>query len=394
MSSLKEQFPLLRKRPLIYLDSAATTQKPEAVIEAMDRFYRDSYGTVHRAIYSLSEEATALYEAARVAVADYLFVKPNEVIFTRGTTESLNFLAYSLTRELNPGEEILLSAAEHHANLVPWQIIAKEKRLKLVISPLLPDGSLDLNEFKKRLNPKTKIVSLPHVSNVLGVINPIQEIGKLVHKNGSLFVVDGAQAAPHLSLNLKELGVDFYALSGHKFYGPTGIGVLFGKEELLNSLPPPQGGGDMIERVTYFETSYKKAPLRFEAGTPPIAEAIGLHAAVQFVKKYSPHAFKEEERLFHLLLEKMREIRALTMFGDYPEKVPLVTFTIDGAHPLDIATLLSLKGIAIRSGHLCAQPLLNSLGASHALRVSIGLYTTEEDIVRFSEELKAAVSNL
>lgn len=387
MPSLKEHFPLLKKRPIAYLDSAATTQKPACVIEAMNSFYLNHYGTVHRAVYALAEEATLLYEEARNTVASFLSVKRNEVIFTRGTTESFNFLAYSLTKQFtSPGDEILITTSAHHANIVPWQMAAEERGLILKVA--------EESALEEMLTPRTKIVSLTHASNVLGVVNPLKEQLLKAKSIGAITVVDGAQAAPHLPLNLSALQPDFYLFSGHKIYGPTGIGVLFGKESLLNALPPPQGGGDMIEEVTYEKSRYKEAPLRFEAGTPPIAEAIGLKAAIDFFMQHQKSAFSEEKRLFSLLREKLLEFPEVTLFGDEGEKVPLATFTVQGKHPLDIATLLSLKNVYIRSGHLCAQPLLRKLGLQTALRASIGLYTTEEDIELFSTSLKEAIQKL
>jgi cysteine desulfurase/selenocysteine lyase len=375
---MRSQFPIFKKHPeLIYFDSAATAQKPKCVIDALMNFYAEEYGTVHRAVYKGSLLATEKYNAARCCAQKFLNAAHfEEIVFTRGTTDALNLIALSWGRtHLKPGDEICVSAEEHHSNFVPWQMLAEEKGLKLVSA----------------ITPKTRLVAVAHMTNVTGEIRPIAEIVQEAKKVGAIVVVDGAQAAPHLKIDVQALGCDFYAFSGHKCYGPTGIGVLYGKKELLESMPPIAGGGDMIHQVSLEKTTFAAPPLRFEAGTPIISPAIALKSALDFLGSID----KEHANGLRITVEKhLRGIDGLCILGKSGEKGPLTTFAIEGVHPLDLATFLDLKNIAIRSGHLCAQPCLASFGLKAAARVSFGVYNTVDEVYRFLEELKKAIQTL
>lgn len=376
---MRDEFPIFKKHPeWIYLDSAATAHKPQCVIDALTKFYSEDYATVHRAIYRYSLHASEQYRETRLTAARFLNASPDEIIFTKGTTDALNLVAQSYGRKvLKPGDEILITEMEHHSNLVPWQMIAKETGAILRYIPFDTRGVL---EWEGTITPRTKIVALAHVSNVTGTIHPIRAIADAAHAVGAKLVVDGAQAAPHLKIDVQALGADFYAFSSHKCYGPTGVGVLYGKKELLEEMPPLQGGGDMIERVELEETSYQLPPLRFEAGTPSIAGVIGLKTALEFVEKH-----KHPDTLLGFATEKLLKIPGLKIIGTAPEKGPILTFHIEGVHPLDLATLLDLKNISIRSGHLCAQPLLRKFGLTAAARASFGLYNTREEVDQLIE---------
>jgi len=400
MSSLfrRQDFPMLKQtmhgRPLVYLDSAATTLKPKSVIEAISQFYSDNYGTVHRAVYELAGQSTAQYNAVRSQVQKFLQAQSSdEIIFTKGTTEAINLVAFSFGEAfVQPGDEILISAMEHHSNIVPWQLMCERKKAHLKIIPLLPNGELDLEAYEKLLSPRTKLVSIVHISNVLGVINPIESIVTAAHKAGAKVFVDGAQSAPHLNVDVQALGCDFFAFSGHKIYGPTGIGVLYGKKELLEQMPPYQGGGDMIRTVTFEKTAFQPPPLRFEAGTPMIAEVIGLGAALKYVESYGLKEIASYETvLVQHAFQQLNQIEKLHILGSPLHRASLITFNIEGLHPLDAATLLDLKGIAVRSGNLCAQPLLDRFGCTTALRLSVAPYNTLEEIAYFCEALESVI---
>jgi len=382
---MRDEFPIFRAHPeLIYLDSAATAHKPKCVIDALTQFYAEEYATVHRAIYRGSLKATEKYNETRLLAAKFLNAEPNEIVFTRGTTDAINLVAQSYGRTfLKPGDEILISQMEHHSNIVPWQMVAEQTGAKLRWIPMNPQGCL---EWEGWITPKTKLIALAHISNVTGTINPIREIGKAAHAVGAKLLVDGAQAAPHLKIDVQALDCDFYAFSGHKCYGPTGVGVLYGKKELLEQMPPVQGGGDMIERVDFEESTYQMPPLRFEAGTPLIGPVIALKSALEFVMKHRDPS--HEQKLLAHATQRLLAIPGLKIIGEAPEKGPILTFQIEGVHPLDLATLLDLKNIAIRSGHLCAQPLLRCFGLEHAARVSFGIYNTLEEADFFADALQ------
>jgi cysteine desulfurase/selenocysteine lyase len=386
---MRSEFPIFKKHPnLIYLDSAATTHKPSCVIEALHRFYAEDYATVHRSIYRSSLLATEQYNDARETVRKFINAKsPAEIVFTRGTTDSLNLVALSWGRKyLKAGDEIVVSEMEHHSNLVPWQLLANETGASIRWIPMKPEGVLDLAGI---IRPGVKFVAIGHISNVTGTINPIAEIVKLAHLVGAIVVVDGAQAAPHQPIDVQALGCDFYAFSGHKCYGPTGVGVLYGKKELLDAMPPVMGGGDMIETVTLEHTTFAPSPLRFEAGTPIIGSVIGLKCALDWMMSLGVSKIgTQETALRHQLEKNLSSIDGLRILGTAPEKGPLCTFSVDGMHPLDLAHWLDLKNIAIRSGHLCAQPTMRKFGLTAAVRVSLGVYNTPDDVNVFSDALQ------
>lgn len=384
---VREDFPMLKKmmngRHLVYLDTGATSQKPQCVIDAIHHFYSEEYGTVHRAIYELAAQSTEKYSHVRRKVQQFLGAnEEEEIIFTRGTTDSINLVAHSFGAAFfKEGDEIIISEMEHHSNIVPWQLLAKEKGLKLKYIPMSLEGELRLDVFKELLSEKTKFVSVAHIANATGTINPVEEIIALAHEAGAKVLLDGAQAASHLPVNVQELDVDFYAFSGHKIYGPTGIGILYGKSALLKEMPPFIGGGDMIETVTMEKTTYQEPPLRFEAGTPSIAGVIGLGAAIDYIESLGRENIEAHlQELTAYATEKLLQIPGLKIIGTAKRKGPLISFILDDLHPLDLGTLLGLKGIAIRTGHLCAQPALARFGLTALARFSFGVYNTLADI--------------
>ncbi|MBS0636228.1 MAG: cysteine desulfurase [Verrucomicrobia bacterium] len=393
---VRSQFPMLSTsvhgHPFIYLDSAATAQKPLAVIDTISDFYKHHYGTVHRAIYKTAQDAGDRYQESRKTVQKFINAKSeDEIIFTRGTTDGINCVA--ATFPIHEGDEIIITEMEHHSNIVAWQMCAERNRAILKVVPFFDNGELDLEAFHSLLTDRTKIVAVTHLSNVLGTINPIAEIVKASHKVGAKVLVDGAQSAPHIPIDVQAMDVDFFVFSGHKVYGPTGIGVLYGKYELLNQMPPYQGGGDMIETVTFEKTTYNVLPLKFEAGTPMIAEVIGLKAALDYVMELGiSNIAAYEHTLLELLWNELSTIPNLHIMGANQNRGSLVTFTVDGCHPLDIATLLDLQGIAIRSGHLCAQPVMRHFGHQGACRASVAFYNTQEEIWTFSQKLKKVIA--
>lgn len=398
---LRDDFPMLKKtmhgKPLIYLDTAATAQKPQGVIDTLTQFYQDHYGTVHRAVYELAACATKEFQEARKKAAKFVnAAKPEEIIFTRGTTESINLVAYSFGKAfVKPGDEILISAMEHHSNIVPWQILCEDRGATLKVIPMNDAGELLIEEYQKLLTSKTKLVSVTHISNTLGTVNPIQEMIRMAHAVGAVVLIDAAQSAPNRPLDVQTLDADFLVVSGHKVYGPTGIGILYGKEVLLNRMPPYQGGGDMIEKVTFEKTTYNVLPLKFEAGTPIIAEVIALGTALDYLQAANLRSIEAwEEKLRAHLMPQLLEIPGMRLIGTAHNKAGIVSFVVEGTHPLDLATLLDLQGIAIRSGHLCAQPVMNSFGIPAVARVSFGLYNTLEEVDHFVAALKGCIKML
>lgn len=384
---VRRMFPILAQqiygKPLIYLDSAATSQKPLAVIEAMSRFFLQENANVHRGVHYLSVRATEEYEKARAKVQGFLNAEHvEEIVFVRGTTEAINMVAQTYGKtQVRAGDEVLISAMEHHSNIVPWQMLCEQTGARLRVAPINDAGELLLDELERLIGPKTRLVAVTHVSNVLGTINPIRRIVELAHARGVRVLVDGAQAAPHLKVDVRALGCDFYALSGHKMYGPTGIGVLYGRRELLESMPPYQGGGDMILSVTFEKTVYNKPPYKFEAGTPNMAGAIGLGAAVDFLGLLGPEAIAAHEQTVQAYaLKALAAVPGLRLIGTAAQKVGVLSFVLDGIHPHDIGTILDREGIAIRTGHHCAQPLMNRFGLAATARASLGCYSTEHDI--------------
>ena len=390
-------FPIFSKEPdLIYLDTAATAHKPEAVISELSRFYANEYATVHRTIYQKSLLATEKYNETRRTAQRFLNAAHfEEIIFTRGTTDAINLVASSLSHSFLPGDEILLSETEHHSNIVPWQMAGERTGAIVRWIPVDEAGVLDLSVLSSMLNERTKIVAVAHISNVTGTINPIREIADLAHKVNAKILVDGAQAAPHLPIDVQTLNVDFYTFSGHKCYGPTGVGILYGKLEHLEKMPPVQGGGDMVDRVDFHSSTYQPSPLKFEAGTPLIGPVIALKPALELLTNLGKEKIASwETKLYKCASEKLQEIPGLKIIGTAPNKGAVLTFSVDGIHPLDIATLLDLKQIAIRSGHMCAQTALRRFGLESACRASFGLYNNLEEVERFSEALKSVISVL
>jgi len=392
---IKKDFPVLNRefdgKPLVYLDTAATSQKPALVLDAMDRFYRESYGTVRRGVYRLSEKATQAYEGTRGKVARLLnAASPKEIIYTRGATESLNLVAYSYGRHvLKAGDEIILSQIEHHANIVPWQLIAEGVGARIRIIPCNDRGELILEEYQKLLSPRTKIVAVNHVSNALGTINPIREIADKAQEAGAVVVVDGAQGISHMPVDVQALGADFYAFSSHKMFGPTGAGILYGRYELLEKMPPFMGGGDMIRQVTFEKTTFQDPPHRFEAGTPSIVEVLGLGTAVDYLTSVGLANIAAHE---HALLEYgtrlLSGISGLRLIGTAEKKAGILGFTLEGIHPHDIGTMLDMEGIAIRAGHHCAQPTMERFGVPATARASLGPYNTEADLDALAKALE------
>jgi cysteine desulfurase/selenocysteine lyase len=399
--SIRKDFPVLsrsnRGKPLIYLDNAATSQKPQCVIDAVAHYYTNTNSNVHRGVYELAEQAEVLYQNARDNVAEWLNVSSDEIIFTRGATESLNLIAQSYARTiLNEGDVIILSEMEHHANIVPWQMVAEQTGAIIEVAPILDDGSLDRENLSELLRlHKTKLLSLCHVSNVLGTINPVKEIIKEAHGNGLKVVIDGAQSVPHMKVDLEDLDCDFFVFSGHKLFAPMGVGIAFAKKEYLNDMVPHQGGGDMIDQVTFSKTTYAKGVQRFEAGTPNVAGAIGLGEAIRYLKDINfQHADEHEKKLLHLLREQLQELDGLVEHGTTKDKAGVFCFSIEGVHPHDVATLLDAEGIAIRTGHHCCQPLMQRLGHESTARASFSIYNTEEDVAVFAKSLLKLVKIL
>ncbi len=379
-------------KPLIYLDSAATTQKPKQVLDAMYGFMANDYAPVHRSVYELASHSSTAYEEVRQKVAQFIGASNHrEIVYTKGTTEGLNLIAQSYGSFLEPGDEVLITEMEHHANILVWKQLVSSKGIVLKVVPVLDSGILDMEAFDALLSKKTKIVAVAHVSNVLGTINPIQEITKKAHEFGAVVVVDGAQAAPHLPIYVEELGCDFYVFSGHKMYGPTGIGVLWGRYELLEKMPPFLYGGDMIDYVSFDKVTYQEAPLKFEAGTPPIVEVIGLGAAIDYLQGFDRlEVYEKEQKLLATAQTKLKKMNGIRILGDGNPRASVISFTVDGHHALDVATILGLKGIAARSGHMCAQPLVRRFQEESIVRVSLGIYNTFHDISAFIEALSEA----
>lgn len=386
---IRKLFPILNQevngKPLVYLDSAATSQKPVSVIETLDRYYREYNSNVHRGVHTLGTKATDAYEGAREKVRKFINASSTEeIIFTRGTTTSINTIAQSYGRaNIKSGDEIVISMMEHHSNIIPWQQLAIQTGATLKYIPLQEDGTISLDEARQVITPQTKIVSVMHVSNVLGVINPVKELAAIAHENGAVMVVDGAQGAPHIKLDVQDLDCDFYAFSGHKMCAPTGIGVLYGKKHLLEEMPPVEFGGEMIDFVGLYESTWKELPWKFEGGTPIIGGAIALGAAIDFLESVGLDEIeRHEHKLAAYALERMSEVEGITIYGpkDSALRAGVVTFNIDDVHPHDVATVLDAEGIAIRAGHHCAQPLMKWLKASSTARASFYLYNTEEDI--------------
>ena len=392
---LRRDFPILDQivndEPLVYLDNAATTQKPTQILEAIAAYYEKDNANVHRGVHTLAERATAAYEAARERVCSFIHAaSTKEVLFTRGTTTGLNWVARYAESVLQPGDEVLISVMEHHSNTIPWQEACKKTGARLIYA-YLKDGMLDLADFRSKLTEKTRFVALAHVSNVLGVVNPIKEIAELVHQANALLVVDGAQSVPHMKIDVQDLGVDFFAFSGHKMLGPTGIGVFYGKEELLERMSAVEFGGEMIDFVYEQEATWKELPWKFEAGTPNIAGAIGLAAAIDYLDKIGMETVHQyEQELIAYAFPKLQAVEGLTIYGseDLAQRSGVISFNLAGLHPHDVATALDYEGVAVRAGHHCAQPLLSYLGVAATVRASFYLYNTKADCDKLVEALQ------
>ncbi|KRN06142.1 cysteine desulfurase [Liquorilactobacillus sucicola DSM 21376 = JCM 15457] len=398
MSSYVEDFPILKQKvndePLVYLDNAATTQKPRAVVDAITNYYYHDNANVHRGVHTLAERATEAFEAVRTKAAHFINApSKDEIIYTKGTTEGLNWIAASYGQtHVKAGDEIVISYMEHHSNLVPWQQLAKKTGAKLKYIELQADGQLDIESAQRQITDKTAIVSLTHASNVLGVVNPISEIAKIAHQHGAIMVADGAQSTPHMKIDVQALGVDFFAFSGHKLMAPTGIGILWGKSELLDDMPPLEFGGEMIDWVQLQETTFKKSPWKFEGGTQNIAGVVGLGAAIDYLEQIGmDNIQKHEQEVINAVLPELQQITGLTIYGpqEAQKRTGVISFNLDKLHPHDVATALDMEGIAVRAGHHCAQPLMEYLNVSATARASFYLYNTLEDGKRLVEGIKA-----
>ena len=396
-TKIRESFPILKRemrgKPMVFLDSAASSQKPQAVLDAMDYYYRQQHANVHRGVYELSQEATDAYEKAREIVTSFINANHHkEVIFVRGTTEGINLVANGFSRKyLSKGDEVIISAMEHHSNIVPWQMACEHSGATLKIIPIKDNGELDMDAYENMLSERTKIVATVHISNSLGTINPVEKIIELAHNKNIPVLIDGAQAAPHEKIDVQALDVDFYTFSGHKVFGPTGIGVLYGKEALLNDLPPYQGGGEMIETVTFEKTTYNELPHKFEAGTPDIAGTVGLGAALEWVVQIG-HTFikNHEAELLAYATEKLNEIEGLKIIGTADHKASVISFLIKGTHPYDVGTILDKMGIAVRTGHHCTQPLMNRFDIPGTVRASFAVYNNKSDIDKLIQGVRKA----
>jgi cysteine desulfurase/selenocysteine lyase len=401
IDKIRKDFPLLQEKvygiPLVYLDNAATTQKPQIVLDALEHYYKHLNSNVHRGVHHLSQEATAAYEESRKTIAGYLNArKSEEIIFTKGTTDGINLIAYSFGRGvIKPGDVVLISTMEHHSNIVPWQMMCEDRGAELQVIPMDENGELIMDKFSALLSDKVKIIALTYVSNAMGTVNPVREIIAQAHARNIPVLLDAAQAVQHMQVDVQELDVDFLVFSGHKIYGPTGTGVLYGKEEWLNKLPPYQGGGDMIKTVTFAKTTYNELPYKFEAGTPDISGAIGLEAAVKYVQQIGVENIAQwEEQLVDYAVQQLQQIDGLRFIGNPKHRAGAVSFLVDDIHPYDLGELLDKQGIAIRTGHHCAEPIMDFFSIPGTVRASFAMYTTFEDIDKLVAGIKKAAAML
>ncbi|MCO6500211.1 MAG: cysteine desulfurase [Vicingus serpentipes] len=401
IASIRKDFPILSREvnghPLVYFDNGASSQKPQQVIDTISHYYQYENSNIHRGIHTLSQEATTAYEEARKTIQKFINAKhDHEIIFTKGTTDAINLVASSFGKKfLNEGDEIIISTMEHHSNIVPWQIICEEKGAILKVVPINDKGEFLVDEYEKLLSDKTKLVAVTHVSNTLGTINPVKEIIAKAHQKEALVLIDGAQAVPHTKVDVQELDADFYAFSGHKMFGPTGVGILYGKEGLLNSLPPYQGGGDMIKTVTFEKTTYNDLPHKFEAGTPNIVGGIALATAVDYINEIGIDKIETyEHELLNYATEQIKQIEGVRIIGEAQKKASVLSFVVDGTHPTDIGTIIDKLGIAIRTGHHCTEPLMNRFNIPGTARASFAFYNTFEEVDTFINALKRAVGML
>ena len=400
LAQIRNDFPILHRevngQPLVYLDNAATSQTPLPVIDAISDYYKHTNANIHRGVHALSQEATDQFEAARKKIQDHFnAAKSHEIILTSGTTHAINLVANGFASLLNKGDELIVSALEHHANIVPWQMLCERTGASLNVIPMTDAGTLDMDAFDQLVNANTKVVFVNHVSNALGIINPIEHIIEKAHSVGAAVLIDGAQATPHMVPDVQALGVDFYTTSAHKICGPTGIGMLYGKEAWLNKLPPYQGGGEMIDQVTFEKTTYADLPHKFEAGTPNIAGGVGFGAAIDYMTGvgFDDISAHENDLLQHAT-KKLKQIDGLRIYGDVPDKVAVISFNVDGLHPYDIGTLLDKMGIAVRTGHHCCQPIMDFYQIPGTVRASFAFYNTHEEVERFVTAVEKAVAML
>ena len=400
IQDIRNDFPILSRevngKPLVYLDNGATTQKPQVVIDVISKYYDNENSNIHRGVHTLSQEATDAYEQARVKIQKFLNAKhSHEIIFTSGTTGGINMIASSLRSSVKAGDEIIITAMEHHSNIVPWQMLCEETGAKMKVIPINKKGELLMDEFKKLISSNTKLVAFTHTSNTLGTINPTEEIIKIAHENEALVLVDGAQAVTHGKLDVQEMDADFFVFSGHKLFAPTGTGILYGKEEVLNSLPPYQGGGDMIKTVTFEKTTYNELPHKFEAGTPNIAGGIGLAAAINYMNEIGiDNIAAYEHELLAYATKAIKQVEGVRIIGEAKNKASVLSFVVDGTHPSDIGMIIDKLGIAIRTGHHCTEPLMNRFEVPGTARASFAFYNTFEEINVFIKALKRAVKML
>lgn len=400
VSALRAQFPALHQevygKPLVYFDNGATSQKPQCVIDAIEQYYAKENANIHRGVHYLSQQATEAYEQARRTIQSYIGAADSkEIIFTKGTTDAVNLVAFSVGETLQPGDEIVITAMEHHSNIVPWQMVCERKQCILRVAPINKQGEVIMEEYHALLSDKTKLVAFSHISNALGTINPIEEMMEAARKVGALTFIDGAQSIQHTAINVQQLNCDFYAFSGHKVFAPTGIGVLYGKADVLNKLPPYQGGGDMIAKVTFERTTYNELPFKFEAGTPNIAGAIGLGKAIEFLSEMDLAAMEQyEKELAHYATQAIESIAGCRIIGTAENKTSVVSFVVDGLHPFDVGTLLDKQGIAVRTGHHCAQPIMDFFEIPGTIRASFAFYNTKEEIDLFIHALNRSINLL
>jgi cysteine desulfurase/selenocysteine lyase len=401
VEQIRSEFPLLggkmNGRPIVFLDSAASSQKPKAVLDKLEAYYKEQNANVHRGVYRLSQEATDAFEQARTLAANFINApQEKEVIFVRGATEGINLVASSFGRKfIHKGDEVLISTMEHHSNIVPWQMICEERGAKLKVIPINEEGELLMDAYEEMLTDKVKIVAITHVSNTLGTINPVKDIVAKAHEKGIPVLVDGAQAIPHMKVDVQDLDVDFYTFSGHKMFGPTGIGILYGKEKWLNQMPPYHGGGEMIERVTFEKTTYNELPHKFEAGTPDISGVIALGAAIEYMNRIGHSAIQQHEHeLLAYATEQLSQIEGIRIIGTANDKASVISFLVDDIHPYDLGTILDKLGIAVRTGHHCTQPLMDWYKIPGTVRASFALYNNKADVDHLVEGVKRAVSML
>lgn len=397
---IRKDFPILNRKvygkDLIYFDNGATSQKPQLVIDAIQKYYTTDNSNIHRGVHFLSQEATSQYEQARKTIQKYInAAHSGEVLFTKGTTDSINLIAFSLGETLKKGDEIVISAMEHHSNIVPWQMLCDRKECVLRVIPINADGELMMDEFHSLLNEKTKLVSITHISNTLGTINPVEEITKAAHAIGALVFLDGAQSIQHMKVDMQALDCDFYAFSGHKVFGPTGVGILYGKRNILNALPPYQGGGDMIAKVSFEKTTYNELPHKFEAGTPDIAGGICLGKAIEYLSSLDIRQLQQHEQDLGKYAEnELKSMKGVRIIGTAKNKISVISFIVEGAHPFDVGTLLDKQGIAIRTGHHCTQPLMDIFKIPGTIRASFAFYNSKEEVDIFITALKRSVAML